>query len=232
MTIEELKYEAAKEAVKVIKSNTTIGLGTGSTANFAINIIAEKYKNGEIQNIKCISSSTNSEKLAKELGLPITTFDEMQEIDVTIDGADEVDDNLNLIKGGGGALLREKILAQASKTEIIIVDSRKTSKVLGEKWALPVEIVPFAYQNEKKYIESLGAKVTLRFKDEKPFITDEGNYIIDCNFGEILSPNKLADLLNKRAGIVEHGLFIDLCNTLIIANENGIVVKNNTVKQG
>jgi len=226
MTIEELKFEAAKEAVKDVKSNMIVGLGTGSTANFAIKIIAEKYKNGEIQNIKCISSSTNSEILAKELGLPVISFDEVQQIDVTIDGADEVDENLNIIKGGGGALLREKILAQASKTEIIIVDSSKTSKLLGEKWALPVEVIRFSYKNEKKYIESLGATVTLRLKNGIPFITDEGNYIIDCNFGVIPSPDKLADLLNKRAGIVEHGLFINLCSKLIIAKEDGIVVKN------
>ncbi len=227
MTIDELKFEAAKEAVRDVKSDSIIGLGTGSTANFAIKLIAQKYIDGEIRNIRCVSSSKNSEILAKELGLPVTNFDEVQQIDVTIDGADEVDKNLNLIKGGGGALLREKILAQASKSEIIIVDSSKTSKLLGEKWALPVEVIRFSYKNEIKYIESLGATVTLRLKNDIPFITDEGNYIIDCNFGVIPSPEILADLLNKRAGIVEHGLFINLCTKLIIANEDGIVVKSN-----
>ena len=223
---EKLKLEAAKEAVKFIKSGMIVGLGTGSTSNYAIKIIAEKLKTGELKNIKGIPSSSGSEKLADELNIPLTTFFDNPIIDITLDGADEVDENKCLIKGGGGALLREKILAQASKVEIIMVDESKVSKNLGQKWALPVEVVPFALNVEKKFIESLGAKVSERVKENKLFITDEGNNILDCNFGIIKNPAELAEKLNNRAGIVEHGLFVNLCNTLIIATKDGIVVKN------
>ncbi len=221
---EKLKYDAAIEAVKFIKSDMIIGLGTGSTANYAIKIIAEKIKDGSLTNIKGIPSSKGSEQLAKELNIPLTTIDENPIIDVTLDGADEVDQNLNIIKGGGGALLREKILAQASKKEIIMIDVEKLSDHLGQKWVLPVEVIPFALGSEKLFIESLGASVTLRVKNEKPFITDEGNNILDCNFGVIKKPKDLAAKLNNRAGIVEHGLFINLCHTLVVGTELEIMI--------
>ncbi|MFH0734386.1 MAG: ribose-5-phosphate isomerase RpiA [bacterium] len=223
---EKLKLAAAQEAVKFIKSGMIVGLGTGSTSNYAIKIIAEKLNAGELKNIKGIPSSIGSEKLAVELNIPLTTFFDNPIIDITLDGADEVDENKCLIKGGGGALLREKILAQASKVEIIMVDESKVSKYLGQKWALPVEVVPFALNVEKKFIESLGAVITPRVKANELFITDEGNNILDCNFGIIEKPAELAERLNNRAGIVEHGLFVNLCNTLIVATKDGILVKN------
>jgi ribose 5-phosphate isomerase A len=220
---DELKKLAAEEAVKSVKSGMVLGLGTGSTTKFAILKIAELLKTGELKNIVGIPSSIQTEKLAREHGIDLVTFNEYQEIDLTIDGADEVDPNLNLIKGGGGALLREKIIAQASKSVIIVVDENKLSDSLGTKWHVPIEVVPFAEQVESKYLQSLGSTVKTRVDDSgNKFITDEGNIILDANFGVLQDPLSLARKLESRAGIVEHGLFIDLASKVISANENGV----------
>ena len=142
---------------------------------------------------------------------------------MTVDGADEVDPQLNLIKGGGGALLREKIVAQASKREVIIVDEAKLSPVLGTKWHVPVEVIPFGWRSQAAYLTALGAKVVLRLsKDGAPFITDQGNYILDSHFGQIADPAVLAKTLNQRVGIVEHGLFIKLAQEVIVGTAQGV----------
>ncbi len=219
----ELKIQAAEKAVEQIKSGYIIGLGTGSTANFAIMKIAELLKEGKLNNIVGIPTSNTTEELSISLGIPLASFENIQEIDLTIDGADEVDEELNLIKGGGGALLREKVVAQASKREIIVVDESKISKQLGEKWHVPVEVLKFSFQLEKRFLESLGASVVLRKADDgNPYVTDENNYILDANFGIISSPRELAHKLEARAGIVEHGLFIDLVSEIIVASTTGI----------
>jgi len=220
---DELKKLAAEEAVKSVKSGMVLGLGTGSTTKFAILKIAELLKSSKLKNIVGIPSSIQTEKLALENGIELVSFNELQEIDLTIDGADEVDPNLNLIKGGGGALLREKIIAQASKEVIIVVDENKLSDSLGTKWHVPIEIIPFAEEVERKYLESLNSKVTTRLNpDGTKFITDEKNIILDADFGVIQDPSSLAKKLESRAGIVEHGLFINLVSKVISANENGI----------
>ncbi|MFH1194208.1 MAG: ribose-5-phosphate isomerase RpiA [bacterium] len=219
----ELKKKAAEKAVEQIKSGMVIGLGSGSTACFATLRIGELLKSGELKNVIGIPSSIQTENLARELGIPLATFKEYQKVDITIDGADEVDENLNLIKGGGGALLHEKILAQATKKEIIIVDESKVSKYLGTNWAVPIEVVPFALEVEKKYLESIGGKPVLRMKGEDSYITDEGNYLLDTNFGEIKNPAALSGQLNGRAGIAEHGLFIGLASEVIVAKDDGII---------
>ena len=150
-------------------------------------------------------------------------LDGARDIDVTIDGADEVDPDLNLIKGGGGALLHEKIVAQASRREVIVVDDAKLSPRLGTHWAVPVEVIPFLWQSQARFLESLGARVTLRAGPEgRPFTTDEGNLILDCAFGPIAEVAELAALLNGRTGIVEHGLFIHLATDVIVAGQAGI----------
>lgn len=225
MNINELKKQAAEKAVEEIESGMVVGLGTGSTTNFAVQKIAELLKTGKLKEIVCIPTSKATEELAKSIGIPLVSFDDRQEIDLTIDGADEVDDNLNLIKGGGGAHLREKVVAQASKKEIIIVDESKISNKLGEKWAVPVEVLQYCVELEKKFLGSLGAKVELR-KDNNgnAYITDEGNYILDANFGVIESPKELAQMLEARAGIVEHGMFIDLVSEVIVASSEGIKI--------
>ncbi|MCK5591821.1 MAG: ribose 5-phosphate isomerase A [Candidatus Pacebacteria bacterium] len=220
---ESQKKAAAEKGVDHIKSGMILGLGTGSTFVYALNKIARLINKGELKNIAGIPTSKKTEKLAVELGVPLTTLSEQPEIDLTIDGADEVDNNLNLIKGGGGALLREKIIAQASNRNIIIVDDSKLSENLGQKWAVPVEIIPFAFEVEKKFLESIGAVTKLRReKNGEIYITDEGNYIIDANFGIIDNPTNLAVMLESRAGIVEHGLFIDTTALLIVSTVNGI----------
>jgi len=222
-TQDELKQKAAFRAVEFIESDMVVGLGTGSTTRFAVERIAELIKAGELKNIVGIPSSVQTENLAQQLAIPLAGLDEQSQINVTIDGADEVDPDLNLIKGGGGALLREKVLAQASRQNIIIVDESKLSPRLGTNWALPVEVIPFARKSEENFLKSLGASVTLRIRgDGSPFRTDQNNLILDAGFGPIADLQKLAILLNERAGIIEHGLFLSLANDVIVAAEEGI----------
>jgi ribose 5-phosphate isomerase A len=221
--IQEFKTQAAKEAVTFLKSGMIVGLGTGSTATIAIKIISQLLQAEALDDILGIPSSVKTARLAQELGIPLTSLEEHPEIDVTIDGADEVDPELNLIKGGGGALLKEKILAQASKEVIIVVDESKLSPKLGTKWALPVEVLPFAWKTEAFFLESLGAAAAIRkLSDETLYRTDQGNLIIDANFGEIQQPDALAQKLQERAGIIEHGLFIGLASMVISSGKSGI----------
>jgi ribose 5-phosphate isomerase A len=220
---EKLKQEAAHHAVGFIKSGMVVGLGTGSTAAFAVMRIAERLKSRDLKNIVGIPTSIRTEKLARELEIPLCGLDAQPAIDVTIDGADEVDEELNLIKGGGGALLREKVVAQASRRNIIVVDESKLSLRLGTRWALPVEVIPFATKAEENFLKSLGASVTLRLDAQgQPYKTDQHNYILDANFGQMADPNRLAAKLNERAGIVEHGLFLGLAGDVIVAAQDEI----------
>jgi ribose 5-phosphate isomerase A len=220
---DELKRQAASAAVDHVESGMVLGLGSGSTATFALQRIAERMRAGDLDRIVGIPSSIRTEALAKELGIALTSFDEHPAIDVTIDGADEVDPELNLIKGGGGALLREKVLAQASRQNIIIVDETKISPRLGTKWAVPIEVIPFARMTEEKFLIALGANVTVRrTADGSPYRTDQQNIILDANFGPMNDPREIAARLNERAGIVEHGLFLSLATEVIIAAQDGI----------
>jgi ribose 5-phosphate isomerase A len=221
---DELKQKAAFRAVEFIDSGMVVGLGTGSTTQFAVQRIAERLKTGDLKNIVGIPSSNRTEKLARQLGIPLVGFDDHPRIEVTIDGADEVDPDLNLIKGGGGALLREKVLAQASRRNIIIVDEGKLSPKLGTKWALPVEVIPLAIHPEEIFLTSLGGRVTLRANsDGSPFRTDQNNLILDANFGPIDDPQKLAVRLSERAGIAEHGLFLGLATDVIVAGKKEVL---------
>jgi ribose 5-phosphate isomerase A len=200
-----------------------VGLGTGSTTRFALELIGQGIKSGRLKNIVGIPSSIQTQKVANEVGILLTTFEQHPEIDLTIDGADEVDPKLNLIKGGGGALLREKVLAQASHRNVIIVDESKISPQLGIRWPVPMEVIPFAWSVEAKYLTSLGAKVTPRKKTASGFFTtDQGNFILDCDFGPIPNAVQLAFQVNQRAGILEHGLFLDLTTDVIVAGKDGV----------
>jgi ribose 5-phosphate isomerase A len=220
---DDYKRLAAEEAVNEVESGMIVGLGTGSTATFAIVRLAKLMKSGELRDIVGIPSSVPTYDLASSLGIPLATFAEYDHIDLSIDGADEVDPKLNLIKGGGGALLQEKILAQTSRKNIIVVDQSKLSDRLGTIFPLPVEVVPFALHTEKRFLESLGAQVTLRENViSKPFRTDHRNLILDAKFGPIEDPYKLAEMLDKRAGVVEHGLFLGLATEVIVAGNDGI----------
>jgi ribose 5-phosphate isomerase A len=204
-----------------------VGLGHGSTAIFAVRRIAQLVRSGQLRDILGIPCSVHVEKDAQELGIPLIGLDNCLAIDLaidlTIDGADEVDPDLNLIKGGGGALLREKIVAQASRREIIVIDESKLSPALGMHWPVPVEVVPFGCRSQYAYLESLGARLLVRQNDDGTiFKTDQGNHLLDCDFGPISNPDQLAAKLSARSGIVEHGLFLGLATDVIVASEQGI----------
>jgi len=218
-----LKQQAAEKAVEFIESGMIIGLGHGSTAIFAVRGIAELLKAGALKEILGVPCSTQVEAEARQLGIPLTTLEEHPSIDVTIDGADEVDPNLDLIKGAGGALLREKIVAQASRREIIVVDESKLSLALGTHRALPIEVAPFGWRAQTTYLETLGSRVSVRqTSKETLFKTDQGNLIIDCTFGPIEQPALLGATLSERAGIVEHGLFLGLATDIIVGGAEGV----------
>jgi ribose 5-phosphate isomerase A len=218
-----LKKEAAEYALRYVKSGMTVGLGTGSTAIFAIRHIGSMLKSGELKDIVCFATSRGSWDAAVELKIPMLTEDLPKNIDVTIDGADEVDPQLNLIKGGGGALLREKLVAQATKLEIIVVDESKLSQRLGTLHVLPIEVLPFGWRSQARFLEALGAKYVVRQSpDGREYHTDQGNLILDCDFGPIANATKLALELEARAGIVEHGLFIGLTHSVVVAGASGI----------
>jgi ribose 5-phosphate isomerase A len=220
---DELKQKTACQAVEFIESGMIVGLGTGSTTAFAVIRIGERLKSGDLKNIVGIPTSIRTEKLAGDLNIPLCSLDDQPDIDVTIDGADEVDPDLNLIKGGGGALLREKVVAQASRRNIIIVDQSKLSPCLGTHWAVPIEVIPFAVKTEENFLKSLGAAVTLRTAEGgQPYKTDQNNFILDANLGEIADPNGIAAKLNERAGIVEHGLFLGFASDVIVSAEDDI----------
>ncbi|PJA95452.1 MAG: ribose 5-phosphate isomerase A [Ignavibacteriales bacterium CG_4_9_14_3_um_filter_34_10] len=224
---DQMKKIAAEKAVSYLKSNSIIGLGTGSTVYFALELISKLIADNKLVNIKGIPSSKATEELAVKFNIPLTSLDENPFIDINIDGADEVDSDLYLIKGGGGALLKEKIIAQASKTNIIMVDESKLSNFLGERFYLPVEVFPFAIGSETEFIKKLGMNPKIRIKNNSAFITDQGNYIIDIHCGKIQNVKELSDILHSRAGIAEHGLFIDLTNILVIGKESGAEIKFN-----
>jgi len=217
------KQEAAEYAVKFIQSGMTVGLGTGSTAIYATRRIAELYRNGQLRDIVAIATSRAVWQESVKLGIPMLTDDLPQEIDVTIDGADEVDPRLNLIKGGGGALLREKIVAQASRREIIIVDESKLSSLLGTRSPVPVEVLPYGWRSQARYLSSLGAESSVRrAPDGSEFRTDQDNMILDIRIVPIADPVDLARQLASRAGIIEHGLFLNLAQDVIVAGPGGI----------
>ncbi len=221
--IDQLKKAAAETAVAHIQSGMVVGLGTGSTAIWGVRRLAELLRDGTLKDIVGIPTALRTEQAARELNIPLTTLNEHPQVDLTFDGADEVDPQLNLIKGGGGALLREKIVAQASRRNIIVVDDSKLSSQLGALFAVPVEVVPFGWRSQRHFLEELGAAVAVRQDAAgRPFQTDQGNLILDCNFGPIDDLAQLNLQLNARAGIVEHGLFLGLASEVIVAGEDGI----------
>lgn len=276
MSADNQKKLAAEKAVELIKDGMVIGLGTGSTFQFALEVISKKIKDGSLKNIVGVPTSEQTKNEATRLGIPITTLNELiiengewrigkhskninrqifnppneqrtssqSAIDLTIDGADEAAVSrpesgegspiINLIKGGGGAMLREKVIAQNSTKNIIIIDKTKLSEKLGEKFSVPVEVLQFSFKAEKKFLESLGATVTIRKNANSPnlvtktntgdvsdnfFVTDENNFILDANFGVIENVEELNNILNNRAGIVEHGLFVNIADEIICGSE-------------
>lgn len=221
--VSSFKKQSAYRAVDFIKSGMVIGLGSGTTALYALQRLAELIKSGKLTDIVGVPSSLQTERIARELTIPLTTLTDHPEIDVTIDGADEVDPDLNVIKGGGGAHWREKIIAQASRRVIIMVDESKLSPMLGTRWTVPVEVPEFGWRPEARYLESLNATVVIRRTGAGTiFTTDQDNYILDCNFGPITALEELVWNLNQRAGIIEHGIFLELATDVIVSGERGI----------
>src|SRR5258708_4981687 len=215
MADEEEKKAAGRAAAKLVREGDIVGLGRGSTAYFAVVALGERVKAG--LKIIGIPTSVHTADLARAVGIPLTTLDDHPEIDITIDGADEVDPKLNLIKGGGGALLREKVIATASKKMVVVADAGKVVAVLG-KFPLPVEVIAFARTVVERKIVALGGSPKLRVKaDGSPFVTDNGNEILDCSFGKIADPPALAREVSVTPGVVEHGLFIGLAKVAVVA---------------
>ena len=212
-------------ALEYVKAGSKVGLGTGSTANHFITALAEKVRGGF--DVECVATSRASFQLASSLGLKMTTLEKQAHLDVTVDGADEFDGNFQLIKGGGGALLVEKIVATSSRYMVVIADQSKKVNALG-KFPLPVEVVPFGVNATAWKIEralklcDLKGKMQLRLKDGKPFVTDSGNAIIDVTIGHIPEPRRLDNLIKSIPGVVDHGLFIDICGIIMMGTDDGV----------
>ena len=217
------KQQAAERAVDFVQSGMVVGLGTGSSAIFAVRRLAALLRAGTLRDVVGIPTSLATDVAARALGIPLLAADGSRDADLTIDGADEVDPALDLIKGGGGALLREKIVAQVSGRVIIVVDHTKLSPVLGTAFALPVEVCDFGWRSQERFLQSLGARVSRRLgADGQPYVTEHGNFILDCAFGPIAHVPELAARLDARAGVVEHGLFVQLATDLIVAGPGGV----------
>jgi ribose 5-phosphate isomerase A len=220
MSTDNEKELAGRAAAKLVRDGDIVGLGTGSTAYFAVIALGERVKAG--LKMTGIPTSIATAELARKVGIPLTTLDQHPAIDIDIDGADEVDPHLNLIKGGGGALLREKVIAAASKKFIVVADSAKVVPMLG-KFPLPVEIIAFARAVVEPKIARLGASIKMRTRpDGSPYLTDNGNPILDCSFGKIEDPSALARALTNIPGVVEHGLFIGLASKALVGKENSV----------
>lgn len=215
------KQLAGEAALEFVKDGMILGLGTGSTAFFAIKKLGELVRKG--LSVRCIPTSEQTRRQALKEGIPLVDFTQVLKIDITIDGADEIDSNLLMIKGGGGALFREKIVASASQEMITIVDSSKVVEVLG-KFPLPVEVSPFGWQLVFQALQELDGKPTLRKKGEEIFLSDQKNYIIDCDFEEIHDPPKMENTLNQIPGVVANGLFINLATKLIVGKQDSVEI--------
>jgi ribose 5-phosphate isomerase A len=219
-----LKQQAAKKALTFIHSGMTLGLGTGSTTAYFVEMLGEKMAAGDLTDICGVPTSEATAQRARELGIPLTTLEKYPQLDVAVDGADEVDPNLNLIKGLGRALLREKIVEVHTRRFVVIVDESKLVDRLGQRGPLPVEVVTFQAQAHIRWLNTLGCRAEQWFEDDgSPVVTDNGNYLTRCWFeGGIPDAYELAEMLSRRPGIVEHGLFLDMASEVIVAGEDGV----------
>jgi ribose 5-phosphate isomerase A len=224
--IDKAKFVAAKRAVEYVEDGMRVGLGTGSTAAWMVRCLGEMVRDDGLR-ITGVPTSSRTADLARQVGIEVVSLDEAKWLDITIDGADEYDANLNLIKGGGGALLQEKIVATASDMMVVIADASKQVDTLGS-FPLPVEVIPFGWQTSKALIEEIlvgmdvmGRTTTLRMNGDDPYFTDEGNYIVDLHLKRIGDARQLAMVLNQVPGVVENGLFIDICDVVVIGYGDG-----------
>ena len=226
--IDKAKFVAAKRAAEMVEDGMRVGLGTGSTAAWLVRCLGEMVREDGLK-ITGVPTSARTAALAREVGIEVITLDEAKWLDLTIDGADEFDSDLNLIKGGGGALLHEKIVATASDQMVVIADKAKEVATLGA-FPLPIEVIPFGWQTTQALVEEtlismdvMGRTSTLRMNGASPYVTDEGNHILDLHLTRIGNPRQLALVINQIPGVVENGLFIDICDTVVIGNGDGKV---------
>ncbi|MBE9177728.1 ribose-5-phosphate isomerase RpiA [Oculatella sp. LEGE 06141] len=218
-----MKQQVGRSAAERVQSGSIVGLGTGSTTAFAIQFIGERLKSGDLKDIKGVPTSFQASVLAKQYGIPLTTLDEIETIDIAIDGADEVDPQKNLIKGGGAAHTREKVVDGLADLFIVVVDSSKIVDQLGTTFPLPVEVLPMAVSPVTRAIEKLGGKSELRMgvKKDGPVITDQGNMVLDVDFGAIADPAALEKTINNIPGVLENGLFVGLADVVLIGEIQG-----------
>lgn len=216
----ELKRKAGEAAAGRVEDGMVLGLGTGSTVRYAIERVGARVKEG--WDLTGVPTSDATARLAEGLGIRLTTLDEHPRLNLAIDGADEVDPGLNLIKGLGGALLREKVVAAASETFLIAVDEGKLVEILGEKAPLPVEVLPFGARRTQARLQELGCRPQLRMEDRAPFRTDNGNYVVHCDFGRIPDPKELARRLKEIPGVLEHGLFLDMAEAAFVGGTSEV----------
>lgn len=226
--IDKAKFVAAKQASLYVENGMKVGLGTGSTAAWLVKCLGERVEKEGLK-FKGVPTSSRTAQLAREVGIEVISLDEARWLDLTIDGADEYDGNLNLIKGGGGALLQEKIVATASDQMVVIADASKSVETLGS-FPLPIEVIPFGWQTTKTLVEEtligmdvMGRTVSLRMNGEAPYYTDEGNQILDLHLNRIGNARQLSLVLNQIPGVVENGLFIDICDVVVIGYGDGRV---------
>lgn len=221
----DLKREAAEHALQYLEGVEVLGLGTGRTFGHFLQGVAELHRAGKLSRFVGIPTSMRTERLAHQLGIPVSTLDTHPEVDLTVDGADEADPELNLIKGGGGALTREKIVAHASHQYVIIIDESKRVERLGRESPLPIEVLRFARGPLERTLRGLGCEPVLRLEDDEPYRTDEGNFILDCHFPHgIPDAHALDRELNDLSGILEHGLFLGMADRVIVASPSGVQV--------
>jgi len=226
------KEAAGRVAAELVCDGMLVGLGTGSTVHFVLERLAERIKSERLA-VQGVPTSLDTERKARALGIPLVALDQVESLDLTIDGADEIDGRFDMIKGGGGALLREKVVAALSKSEVIVVERSKLVERLGVRFALPVEVVPFARATVARRIATLGAASTLRVRDGKTVLTDNGNEILDCRFpGGIADAAALERALDEIPGVVESGLFVGLCHTVVIGGDGGHVVTRQRPPRG
>lgn len=217
-----LKLKAAQGALELVRSGMTVGLGSGSTATLWIRLLGERVRDQGLR-IRAVASSQDSEELGRSFGIPIITFADCDQLDLTVDGADEIAPGLALIKGGGGKLLREKIVASATERFVIVADESKVVEKLG-RTALPVEVIPMAAPLVRRSLSNLGFDVRLRLSDNgSPYITDEGNLLFDCSGMVLEDPERLAAILDDTVGLVEHGLFLNFADLALIATDDGVI---------
>jgi ribose 5-phosphate isomerase A len=221
--MDEPKRRAAESALEWVRDGQVVGLGTGSTAKFAIEGLGRLVRAG--LSVKGVPTSIATERMARELGIPLMELNEAGAIDITLDGADEIDPHFNMIKGGGGALTREKLVALASIKRVILVDESKLVSTLGQSRLLPVEVLPFSWTMSARLLTGLGCVASLRRNGERPFITDNGNHILDCAFGPIEDPPALEKRIKLLPGVIECGLFVGIADTLVIGFDDRIEIR-------